>query len=72
MNKESDNYKLGKELFQEGLKYHEISAKLGGTVNNEVYCGFEAENRITKGGYTLKHWNKSFGYKTSSDISTLF
>lgn len=72
MNKTSDNFRLGQELFNKGFKYHQINKELGGTVNNEVYCGFEEMNRITRCGYSTQYWNKEGGYKTSSDISTLF
>jgi len=72
MNIETENYKLGQQLHRDGLRYTQIPKACGGTVHCDVYKGFDAESRRTKGGFLEKNWNLPFGYKTSSDIRTLF
>lgn len=68
----NESFELGQHLFHQGFKYHQLDKELGGSVNNEVYKGWDCESRITRCGYTKKHWNKKGNVKTSSDLSTLF
>jgi hypothetical protein len=72
MNIDNSNFKLGQQLFREGFKYHQINKHLGGTVNCEVYKGYENENRRTKCGFLLMYWNMDFSYQTSADLRTWF
>jgi hypothetical protein len=69
---EATNFKLGQDLFLAGYKYHQVPAQIEGPVKAAVYRGFEDQCRLTKCGYTNQHWNRMGGYKTSSDIKTLF
>lgn len=68
----NESFELGQHLFHQGFKYHQINQELGGSVNNEVYKGWDCESRITRSGFANKYWNLMGGYKTSSDIRTLF
>ena len=72
MNKENENYLLGQELFNKGLRYTMIPVYVNGTVHADVYKGFDAEARRTNCGFSEKNWNKPWGYKTTSDVRTLF
>ena len=72
MNIESKNYLLGQQLHRDGLRYTQIPEVCGGTVHCDVYKGFDAESRVSRCGFLRMHWNKSFGYQTSADLSTFF
>lgn len=72
MIEETEDYKLGQQLFHEGLRYSQIPTRLGKSATAAVYSGFEVENKVTKCGFSKETWCRVGGYKTSSDLSTLF
>ena len=72
MINQTDNFKLGQQLFHKGLRYTQLNKELGGKVHKEVYQGFDHENRVTRNGFLLADWNQCGNYKTSSDLRTLF
>jgi hypothetical protein len=67
-SQEQKEYREGQEAFHEGKTYTDLQGSM-----SAKYRGWDAESRVTRCGYSLQHWNKAGdGYKTSSDISTLF
>ncbi len=76
MNTDSQEYKLGQQLFLDGLTYTQLPAKmeqLGKKLVADIFCGWDNMQRETRCSFTLRHWNKAgSGFKTSADIKTLF
>ncbi len=72
-NTEEQNVQLGRELFNQGLRYTQIPNIIDGGVKSAIYRGWDEMAKQTRCGYLLKHWNKcGASYKSSSDIRTLF
>lgn len=61
------NFKEGVRLYKEGVSYK--SDLLSTPAHHR---GYVFEERLSRGGYLSQPWNRSGGYKTSSDLRTLF
>lgn len=72
MNKENENYLLGQELFNKGLRYTQIPNHIDGGVHADIYKGFDAEARVSRCGFLSRDWNLNFSYKPSYDLRPWF
>lgn len=61
------NFKEGVRLYKEGVNY-----KSDLLTTPAHHKGWVNEERHSRCGYSYQFWNKSGGYKTSSDLRTLF
>lgn len=62
------NFREGMKLFKERVKYNDERL----TRNKLAMKGYIFEENISRSGFTYYSWNKTKGYKSSSDITTLF
>ena len=68
----TEDEQIGYNLGLQDLRYTQIPDAIGGDVSAGVYRGFDKAMSETKCNYLNKHWNKSWGYKTTSKPDTLF
>lgn len=67
IDKTHPDFIAGQEMYLAGVKYNDPKM-----VNNNHQSGWTNQERQTRCGFTLTHWSMMGGYKTSSDIRTLF
>ena len=60
-------FKQGQQAFIDGKSWETLRG-----MNAAVFRGWDDECKSTRQGYTNMHWNLPHGYKTSSDLRTMF
>jgi hypothetical protein len=65
--KDKLHYEIGELMYKRKVKYNSPELK-----NPAYRKGWTDEEKRSRAGWSYFHWFKSSGYKTSSDLSTLF